>query len=1262
MVIHPRRSLPRLAAVALAASLALGAVSSAPGQATRPTSQSAAPTSATPIPQTPAPGAAATRRAVVPDSGLNAPSDMAPAGVTTRPATRAAASATPATGTAAGSAETAVAPGLPVVRLTPRDVRVAGVGRGRVDLAGTWNLKRDVPDSFDGTYASIPSWDQATAPDHFKRQGLGDMHKEFNVPVAWHRTFTVPPAWDGLRTRLRFESADGLCRVYVNGDLVGTTERVNTPSEFDVTDFLNGGENDLVVTLETTLAGYWSKRTMGGLARGVYLQAVPPVGIARLHVSSDLHGVPLGGDGPVDADALAAIRVANDSPEPVEGYQVRFSLTDGGTKAVPIKLRNESTPLPPIAAGAMLQMTLPLPVERVSTWTAEHPNLYHLTCELLDPSGEVVMTARQRFGFREIETRGGKLYLNGTPIKFRGTNYHMTYPGYGYFMRPDQVRHDLELFHHMNLNVLRSRPVPGIEYLDDCDEIGMYTTVEGMFTLMMYDKGPQKDYGADPSIEGSLREHLSAMLESTRSSPSILVYGLGNENPYYDYFREAAAAMQAERTGVPLFFGSDDRNGVDADWMDVNDDHYPREGVWTPDDLHRITGPGWDYPTDRPNMFTEWAHVAANNVKEYTYDPATDEFWGYVAALHVNWTYDHPHILGGFLFLGAPEVKIGAKFFWRGFFDEYRRPYDMAWHVKKADSPVYVEDRTLGDSLTIENRYDFTNVNELEANWKQGDTRGTARFDVPAQSTKTVALPTDPQGEPVELTFVDRRGEVVDQYRLTRPDQRPSRDLPKIDGGALKVTRADGGATVNVGEATFGFDKNGLLVRGDLRGEKVIAGRPTVEARATQFVNFRGNQKRSMLNQLTNWTADEIKVGEQSDRVVVTAKGKYEQAAGSIVTSVFADGRAEVAYDLTWTGDEPFNCFDWGYALRVAPAADTLRWTHDGLWSVYPPDHIGRNQGVAPAGGEAKYASARAAYTDGRKPWPWSQDLLDGATNDFRSTRFKLIAGGLYRPDGVGVTVAGRDADKFDAEPAPAGDAGRLRQRRRPVHEGVLPRRAARRRLLAGRARLPRGQHRAAPAEVAAVPPAADPEGREAGRVGPVRAGGRAAGGRRVGELRGADAVSDATANRPAERAGRPQRPAPLRLRGREPAARPARPRPAGAHAEPRPPRGGGRELHARPHADPALHARPREPGDGHLAEPARVVGDPQYPRLPPGRPVAAEPVRPAVGRGLPCCPRRQVPSRVDGNAARPRGGGVRAGGGVRRVAVGEGSAAATDE
>lgn len=956
---------------------------------------------------------------IVPETGLNAPSDRGTIAADQIPRIPPA-----VTQTRSASGETAarVASGLPIVRLTPRDVMLPDpLGRGRIDLSGEWGFRFDVPATFDGTAGSIDRWDKARVPGHFSLQGFPEPPREFGVPVAWHRQFTVPSSWAGLRVRLRFESADGLARVYVNGRMIGVDERVNVPSEYDITDALVEGANSLVVTLEGTLSTYWSKRAIGGIARAVYLQAVPPVGIARLHVSTELGRFPEHGDDLVPATTIAHIRVANDTSAEIDGYSVRFSIADSGSQMVPIRLRAPKVPVGPVAPGAMMELSIPLPVDAVRCWSAEHPHLYRIQCELLDPDGNVVMTARQRFGYRQVQTRAGELLINGRAVKFRGANYHMTYPGFDYFPTPEHVRADLLMLRDMNLNVLRSRPVPMIEYLDLCDELGMYSTVEAMFTLMMYDRGPQRDHGADPSIEPALREHLAAMIESTRSNPSVVLYGLGNENPYYDYFRSAAVAMQSERLGIPLFFGSDDRLGVDIDFMDVNDDHYPRDGRWAIDNRFHIEGRGWDYPRNRPNIFSEWGHIAAINIKEYLFDPGTDDFYGFLVDLHVNWTYLQPHVVGGFLFLAAPEVKIGAAFPWRGFFDAYRRPYDMAWHVKKANSPVRIHDTTLRPStddprqaaITVENRYDFTGLEELELHWSQGLASGTLRPTLPARTTREVTLPIDPHGAPALIRFTHGSGRLVDVYRLTGPHHAPQPVLPTRQVDQLEIHREGGRIEIRAGETAFGFDEDGLLVEARLGDALVLQGRPEVVARPTQFRNFVGNNRRTLINQCQHWKSEKVKVEQGEHLVKVIAAGRYTQAAGTIVTAIRADATVEVAYELEWTGSEPFNCFSWGYALRLSSEARELRWIRNAQWSVYPPDHIGRPQGIAPAGGDPSWTAARAAHREGRTPWPWSQDLLDGVTNDFRSTKFQFIIGGLYTPSGAGVTVLGDRPDRF---------------------------------------------------------------------------------------------------------------------------------------------------------------------------------------------------------------------------------------------------------
>ncbi|MEL7238527.1 MAG: sugar-binding domain-containing protein, partial [Planctomycetota bacterium] len=190
---------------------------------------------------------------------------------------------------------------LPTVRLTPRDVRMPGLWRGRLNLEGQWDFSHDVPENFDGNHESVAEWKQVQIPGHFARQGFERMKKEKGAKVVWHRGFDAPDNWQGNVVRLRFESLDGLANVWVNGNHVGSRDVATLPSEYDITPHVKYGErNHITITVEWSLATHWSRRELGSIGRQVWLQALPPVNVARLHVAPDLHFINME-DGKPDA-------------------------------------------------------------------------------------------------------------------------------------------------------------------------------------------------------------------------------------------------------------------------------------------------------------------------------------------------------------------------------------------------------------------------------------------------------------------------------------------------------------------------------------------------------------------------------------------------------------------------------------------------------------------------------------------------------------------------------------------------------------------------------------------------------------------------------------------------------------------------------------------------------------------------------------------------------------------------------------------------
>ncbi|MEM8783807.1 MAG: glycoside hydrolase family 2 TIM barrel-domain containing protein [Planctomycetota bacterium] len=941
---------------------------------------------------------------------------------------------------------------LPKVRLTPRDLELPGVDAGRLSLNGDWKFVFDVPDSFDGTAAGVEGWDTVRVPGHYHLQGHPRMHKEMGVPVAWAKSFDVPASWRGRRVVLRFEGVDGLNRLWVNGNPAGETDIATLPSEYDITRFVEFGQtNELVMTVERSLVTRWSRRELGSITRDAWLWSLPAVNLARLHVATDLKD-----DG--SSTLYAHVRVANQSDAPVSSASLAFSLGDAAGAAVALEPDTSELVLPVIAPGQTLELKFPLHVPAdagVETWTAETPNLYVLRGELRR-DGEALMAARQRFGFREVEVRGHAMLVNGSPIRMRGTNYHITYPNMHETLPERLIRRDLELFRAANFNTLRSRPTPDIAYVDLCDELGMYTTVEAMISLMMYDKGPDGSHGADPSIAPGFRLHLATMVENYYSNPSVLTWGLGNECPYYDYFKIGALGLQARDPGRPIFFGSDARLGVGIPFVDINDDHYPRGkhgmdpyyGTGSVDDPASLDGQGWDYPTDRPIFFTEWLHVHVNNGLEIAYDPGVDDFWGYAAETHLEVMYDRPHFLGGFHFKGAPYRGIGNNDHWRALFEANRRKNDTFWHTQKSHSPVRILDtvgeRTADGGLTVEveNRFDFLDLAELTLAWARGEESGELDASVPPHQTGSLSFPAplDPSSaaSPVRLEVRDPDGQVIDRYVLGKSHEAPERFVDAT-AEAWKVREGDDATFVlSRGDAQIAIGReDGRILAARVDGEPVISDAVDLLILPAELRNFRRQRERALVNQATNWQAEDVAVDRRGDTVVVRAIGKYDQAEGGFETTFHADGRVTVAYDFRWTGPSQINLLSTGVRVPVAETLDTLTWSRDAQWSVYPEHHIGRPVGVAPALGDPTFRSTRDGYetvsldglpgVEAIEPWPWSQDLISGVTRDFRSTKFFVFEAGLVdAAQNVGVAVLSDAEHHVQAVPAHDNLGGKL--------------------------------------------------------------------------------------------------------------------------------------------------------------------------------------------------------------------------------------------
>jgi len=523
-----------------------------------------------------------------------------------------------------------VAPAMPshaLPRLTPRPLAVAGASAVRVDLMGTWRFDAappaallralragdDVPAARAALAARAADLVDIVVPGEYTLQG----HRVApGAPVLYTTTFATPADWAalGLRAKLRFDGAYSNATVYVNGALAGGHLGGFTPFELDVTALLEApaSSNNLTVVLVSesladslASATQYAAHDIGGIARKVYIIAVPAVSVADVHVVTAFAGgdyshaqlqlnISVANDGAADTTAPAVVSAALTFAGGLEASgQVSFALLAGG--------------------GGVEYLGLNLSVAAPPLWDPEHPNLHNLTLTLTYASAPAE-TVQLRVGFRDVHVVGNRVVVNGRAIKAHGTTRHETHPLTGrslWSLAPEgkQWERDIIAFRDANINYIRtSHYPPAEELMEAADELGMFIELEMPFCWASGNSG-----GA--AFNYTVQAQREAMVFN-RNHPSVIHYSLGNESPWSSNFDNSLQVYlrEIDSTRNFMFDGGDGQAVPPLDLVSV---HYPTFG-----DVPQYANGAW------PTLFGEYAHLNCYNRREIATDPGVRDIWG----------------------------------------------------------------------------------------------------------------------------------------------------------------------------------------------------------------------------------------------------------------------------------------------------------------------------------------------------------------------------------------------------------------------------------------------------------------------------------------------------------------------------------------------------------------------------------------------------------------------------------------------------------
>jgi beta-galactosidase len=398
------------------------------------------------------------------------------------------------------------------------------------DIGGIWEAVRPVKP---GNPESVPLWDSLTLPHCVNARDAVDPDVNYYQGPAWYRTqLEIKNPYKEGRTLLHFEGAGQKTNVYVYTTKVGSHVGGYDEWTVDITEAVDAfkkteefqnqfkGKIPILIRtdnsrdLEMIPSDLSDFNLYGGIYRYLNLVYEPALSIDKLFAHAEVDS--LGKEGKLTVKA----RFYNPSNAVVA--RVSIKLIDPSGKIIQQKEKqiNDLNGEIPIAEFT---------IKKPQLWTIEKPSLY--TTETTITSDGRVFTETDKVGFRHFEfVTKGPFLLNGKRLLIRGTQRHEDHAGVAAAMTEDMIRKEMILMKEMGVNFVRlahyqqSRIV-----LDLCDSLG----------ILVWEEIPWCRGGLGGDVyKAQARRMLTNLIEQHYNHPSVIIWGLGNENDWAGDFPE----------------------------------------------------------------------------------------------------------------------------------------------------------------------------------------------------------------------------------------------------------------------------------------------------------------------------------------------------------------------------------------------------------------------------------------------------------------------------------------------------------------------------------------------------------------------------------------------------------------------------------------------------------------------------------------------------------------------------------------------------
>lgn len=537
-------------------------------------------------------------------------------------------------------------------------------------------------------------WTTIPVPSNWELHGFGiynyghdwenSQKKVGHEKGKYKYTFSVPDSWKGKSVKIVFEGVMTDAKVKVNGQQAGPIHQgAFYTFKYDISDLIKYGSSNLLevtvskvssnqsVNAAERRADYW---IFGGIYRPVYLEAKPKQHIKRVAIRAKANGSFLAH---VYTEGQGKATTVSGQIETLDGKKVGKAFNTNINHQAPYQ-------------------TLLTKVEPIKPWSPEFPHLYDVIFYLKGPGGRTIHKVKKRIGFRTVELRKGKgIYVNGKKIRFKGVDYHSFWPSSGRTLSKALVIKDINLMKDMNMNAVRLSHYPRAPYFYDvADSLGIFVMDELA--------GWQASYDTDIG-----RKLVKEMVTADVNHPSIVMWNNGNEGGYnFDLDKYFDKWDPQDR---PV-------NHPGSIYKDIDSQHYQ------------------SYLAKKGKLSHENKIYMPDEIEHALYDG------GGGAGLADDWQLmrSYPRSAGGFIWAYVDEcvertdkggrLDCAGNMAPDGIVGPYRRKEGSFYAIKEIWSPVQIKKDNISanwdERLWVGNRFFFTNLNQVQFEWKLIDYPG----------------------------------------------------------------------------------------------------------------------------------------------------------------------------------------------------------------------------------------------------------------------------------------------------------------------------------------------------------------------------------------------------------------------------------------------------------------------------------------------------------------------------------------------------------